>query len=1181
MKTCISTYLHRLTLIAALLIALWPLQSCEDDFPSNKYEIGDGESLVTGEITFQPLKSSLNGDARGENGNLISSVNNLNVVIYKVGGEDGGATFFKKHYLTGTELGTPQTNTSVPDDYKDYQGNVATKAEEQTKKYKFELPEALPFGKYYIYAVANMGRPLEDEETTTPDVLQSIVVDWQEDKSKMSLNGQMFGYFNPGSEKSDGTGNLGNSGPNEQGVYAAPPIIVNQAQTHVHAWMRRLASKLTICFDGSKLSESVFVYIHKATIKQIPKQCILGKVSAVGGKEAKDTLNYIDGQTIYYNAKGQAVNTDPAPAEANFREWLEIAKGTPIQGARDSIGGKLVYHPENALSLFFYENMQGDFSKSADKDKYDKRQNEAQTGTNIISPSQPDYKDNVPCGTYIEVEGFYVNRRPESQSSGKIIYRFMLGQDITYNYDVMRNQHYKLDMCFKGLANQVDWHITYQEETPGNYPPDLLYVPYRYNTRTELPIRLTGNPTRVWIQMVENNWAPYDSTRTDCVPPDSVGSGATAFKWNGEVYRSNAQYYGLHGPKDFKEATGSYKNVGMGTTPIPIYTKTSVHDATGIGEDEIPLEVLDEAVYSNNRKATPLWAGFLALQAPTGISSMEEMPVNIFNQGADMYYNSEVVNANQEYFMGLGGARPGTKANKVPQHIRVLNDITPGRHGSGLNAYRVSDEITVNGQLSRTIYLPLFTRPKAIMYISGFSGNNTYEYYPRKAVLRITAEYKLTDGTKKIVAKEMTVVQERRIVNPKGIWRRYNNTVPFKVTLSQLHSPDATNFQAVHSYGKWEAKVIAGAENFGITNGSGGTRDPIEFTINFNNKTMAAGETACGIVEVNYHDGTCSHTIFLRQGYDKPIPLYSGGAEWSSYSLYKYTNANGTKAELTQSPTAVSSFFRRLGGTTYNIQTGEYDYRKGILAINNQTYGVLTEIYNKKLKLTDGSESTWQQVPGSKWGNQWSVPNPFVDYTWPAFHVDAKNKDYQLPSYDDFNNLLSHCDFGYGILYADTTSTADTPIAAYGQISNGATYTGHGMRGVIVYNKTNANQIFFPVGAFGVGRRTVKNCNQQQKGYLRYGAVADVLSIHADSNNDGLEDIYNGFRPICYNLPASPGAIYWLRSPTPAGIIGWDMNYFDMSFNGQDYGATNVLDGLGNNPDYGSDALLIKPVLKK
>lgn len=1165
MKTSISTYLRRLSLIAALFLALPLTQSCEDDFPVKDFIIGEGESLVTGEITFQPLKSSLNGASRGENGDLISTVNNLNVIIYKVGGEDGAAAFFRKYYLTGAELGEAQTNTSVPGDYNDYDGNPATKAEEITKKYKFELPEALPFGRYYIYAAANINRELTTDETATPDALQSIIVSWQSD---VSLNGQMFGYFNPGANETSG-----NSGPNDQGVYSAPSITVNKAQTQVHAWLRRLASKLTICFDGSGLSENVFVYIHKATIKQIPRQCVLGKNSAIGGKAAADTLNYTTGQSIYYTAKGQATNTDPAPQEAHFREWLEISKGSDKEGAKDSIGGNLVYHPQDALSLFFYENMQGDYADSPDKDKYDKRQQKDAVGTNIVSPGQPDYKDNVPCGTYIEVEGFYVNRNPETQSSGKIIYRFMLGQNITYNYDVIRNQHYKLDMCFKGLANQVDWHITYNEEKPGNYPPDLLYVPYLYNTRTELPIRLTGNPTRVWIQMVENNWAPYDSTSTDGVPAASVGADNTAFKWARDVYEGNNYYYGLHGPTEFYTVEGRANNCKLTFTGIDIYTKGAVHTATKIPENEIPAEVLNDAVYANGRKATPLWAGFLALQAPTGITSMDNMPVGIFNNPAnDWYSESTSINHNQQYFMGLGGGDKHTQSNNNPQHIRVLTDLTPGKTiGNDLNAYRVSSVTNVNGQDSRTIYIPLFTRPKAIIYISGFGGNNPYEYYPRKAVLRITAEYKLTDGTKKIVTKEMTVVQERRVVNPKAVWRKYDNQGEFKVSLSQLKDPTSTTFQKIYSYGAWEAKVTQGGANFEIKGKSqGGTRDPIEFTINFKNK-LAEGETACGIVDVSYHSGTCQHRIFLRQGYNAPIAIKDGGAKWSSYCLYRYTDSIGTQGELTKTPTAVSSFFRRLGGTSY-------DFRKAIKAENNIEYGVMESIHNKKLALTDGDSCTWQQVPGAYWakGN--------ASYEWPDFHVKSRNLDYRLPTYKDFTDLLDVCDFGYGVLYADASATAMTQTAAYGYNNYDSDNVGHGMRGVLVYNKTNANQIFFPVGAYGVGRRTLKNVTTENKGYLRYGALGEVLKATVN--------LYNAYRPVCYNIPASPGALYWIKFPTVDGTpydpkqsgepyVGWDMNYFDMSFNGQDYAGTNARDDLDNTPNYGSDAFLIKPVLKE
>lgn len=125
-----------------------------------------------------------------------------------------------------------------------------------------------------------------------------------------------------------------------------------------------------------------------------------------------------------------------------------------------------------------------------------------------------------------------------------------------------------------------------------------------------------------------------------------------------------------------------------------------------------------------------------------------------------------------------------------------------------------------------------------------------------------------------------------------------------------------------------------------------------------------------------------------------------------------------------------------------------------------------------------------------------------------------------------------------------------------------------GMRGVFVYNKSNANQIFFPLGAKGIGRRTVAPISSEMKsnmmGYLRYGAVVSVLSLDA-KNKYGY---YNADRPIPYNLPASPGAIYWIKKSTGNGnsaeekdCIGWDMNYFDMNFNSYDYAIGYMNDG--------------------
>ncbi len=104
------------------------------------------------------------------------------------------------------------------------------------------------------------------------------------------------------------------------------------------------------------------------------------------------------------------------------------------------------------------------------------------------------------------------------------------------------------------------------------------------------------------------------------------------------------------------------------------------------------------------------------------------------------------------------------------------------------------------------------------------------------------------------------------------------------------------------------------------------------------------------------------------------------------------------------------------------------------------------------------------------------------------------------------------------------------------------------MRGFLVYNSGNAHQIFFPIGADGIGRRTVQSATGNNLGTLRYSSVNYLLT---EANGAA-----NPYRPIPYNMPPVQGVVYWLEKtslkttdPSP----GWDMNYFDMNFNAYDY----------------------------
>ena len=180
----------------------------------------------------------------------------------------------------------------------------------------------------------------------------------------------------------------------------------------------------------------------------------------------------------------------------------------------------------------------------------------------------------------------------------------------------------------------------------------------------------------------------------------------------------------------------------------------------------------------------------------------------------------------------------------------------------------------------------------------------------------------------------------------------------------------------------------------------------------------------------------------------------------------------------------------------------------------------------------------------------------------------TEDRKYRVPTYDDFQELLIGADIGVGVLYADGASEPQTSTRdAYGffDATNTIRSSSLGMRGFFAYNSTTAKQVFFPIGTIGMGRRTMQSLQTpwvNWAGTLRYSAVTTVL--------DQANNVNNQFRPIPFNMPAVPGAIYWMAREGTGGYPGWDMNYFDLNFNAYDY-------AMSIGP--GGDAVPIKLVL--
>ena len=451
----------------SLLVLVFSVASCVDDWFERPESVGEGKSTVSVTVDFRPMASGLTQSTRAA-GDAIKEIETLYVLLYD---ESGSLVENQSRQILDYEI-TDEKRVDT-----DADNNVS--AETRTPRATFKLKE-IPFGRYYIYAVANIPDLLikYSDYIKTKEGLKRIPLTWHNVSGEVGKNSQMLGYF---------TSTKKEQPENE-------PLTINRPSIYLHSWMRRAASKLTIVYDGSRLKEGVFVYLKSVRIKDIPSQCYLGKDNKVGAEGYGLSKTLLDGEEIKYY-KGNL----PTDYDHEYN-GPRITRGNPHYGS----------HHEDSVAVYFYENIQGEGK--------DKRQDaDGKDGLDAPGmPGAPGYKlkDDKPYGTYVEVDAYYVSINSERIGNGPIKYRFMLGQDIFKDYNAKRNCHYKLTLGFKNFANDVDWYIEYVEPEPGVVTPEPYFISYLYNHSMMYPIKVnTGGLEIEYIkaEIMDNRWAPYNA----------------------------------------------------------------------------------------------------------------------------------------------------------------------------------------------------------------------------------------------------------------------------------------------------------------------------------------------------------------------------------------------------------------------------------------------------------------------------------------------------------------------------------------------------------------------------------------------------------------------------------------------------------------------------------------------
>ena len=1039
-----------------LIFALSALSvSCRED----RYVLDldmEGETDVEATVVFSPITGTMD-DTRTA-GNAIKKIESLCILLYNADNE------LVRHEMVPEGSIDQTANTGTPSDAI----QDGHQAESTTPRATFSIKN-LKSGRYQVYAVANMGDIAAEGsgyDVSTPEKLKNTELIWNGDN--VAANNQMFGYFTyENNKRSNG--------------FDAPVLTINRANNRLHAWVKRAASKVTVAVDGSGLYPSVEVQIKSIQIKDIPRNCFLGK----DNKAAR--ANLIE--------NGESLNV-------NDGEWSTVSQAKPYyyygmkEGTKPA-DAQQAAHSETAEALYFYENMQGKGqSKHQVWDNTTPGQTQFPDGNN---PNSEGYKDSKINGTYVEVIGYYKNAAGE----GPIIYRFMLGKDVDTDYNAQRNYHYKLTLKLKNNANDNDWHIVYDPE-PEIIVQSPYYISYTYDETMNLPVKIMGAKLEyLQAEIIDNGWHAIISD----------GEKPNPFPY----YTGTLEY--LDAPESYPVLHPSTPNVGVWDGFLSLRkTRTAIFGAVedGFGSN-------DEKTYTENK---------------------------------DYWYRNN----------------RGWRTYDIKENVK---DETDGSYS-----------ITTNGAGEWNASVPLYTRARVMVAQTGYTGNNPYVSYRRKAIVRVTADVTDLKGDKRTVTQDVEIIQMRRVVNPKGIWRDKDKMDPFDVTIMILPREDASDFKPLISDGPWLAVAERGGdwyelepiEGFSQKNPDGtisGTTDPYGENNQISFRYRPKGTTSTprgGWIKIYYNNYSCIHKIFVRQGYD-PVSFYGSNVKWHTCNL-------NTLSEEVSDPVLEGSYFRRKGNA----------FGSPIAASNN------TEDWFDK----NGMDRTFNIVPNGT--SDWNSTTA----TTGQINGKTNGKAWRLPTQADYKEFMNQPNtiYAYGVLYTDGSTTTVTKVSDVYGARSGSSTEGKGMRGVFVCDSVNGTQIFLPIGASGYGRfkqYTSKEIYNRQRpnwgGVIQYANRYEAMPVTGTVQNSPWGKVtlkYGvGYKPLFWDLWRRHGALYWTNTvhhlvddKDAAGnnikvskydIGGLDINFYTMDFAIAWYGDLGLIWNADPDPS-GSDAIQIRVV---
>lgn len=249
-------------------------------------------------------------------------------------------------------------------------------------------------------------------------------------------------------------------------------IIEEKSETHTHPGtderdmcrmiaieLERTAAMVTVTMEAPDLDDGIIIKPRTVSLHNVPTTCLIGQENVVTADKISRTGETKDFGSGEFSLAGNGTIANPPGTIA--ASTLTTAIGKHYEYDNDNPTGDL--SDQSVASLFLYENYHGAGYGATDvttENQWQKRP--AGVGNTLV---EIETEANEGTCSYIEVTADYFDANADGETInqyGSATWRFFLGDNVTDNFDVLRNHYYKITLTLSGTGigeENYSWRV--------------------------------------------------------------------------------------------------------------------------------------------------------------------------------------------------------------------------------------------------------------------------------------------------------------------------------------------------------------------------------------------------------------------------------------------------------------------------------------------------------------------------------------------------------------------------------------------------------------------------------------------------------------------------------------------------------------------------------------------------